>query len=371
MPDPGNRNDAPTLSNGDQAASDAFAERLLGAALGTFDTLAVYLGDRLGYYRALADGGAATSGELAARTKTHERYAREWLEQQATSGILEVSGEGGESTFSLPAGHADVLTNQISQNYMAPIARMQVSATRVLDKLLAAYRTGGGVAYEDYGADMREGQAAINRPAFLQSLPDEWIRAMPDVHARLQADPHARVADIGCGAGWSSIGIAHAYPKVRVDGFDLDEASIVLANENLRGTGLEDRVTFAVRDAGDPTLAGQYDLVAAFEMIHDLSRPVDVLRTMKNLVAPGGAVLVVDERVNDDLTPNGDEVERVMYGWSILICLPNGMADQPSAGTGTVMRPSVLRQYATEAGFRDVEVLPVENFFFRLYRLHV
>jgi 2-polyprenyl-3-methyl-5-hydroxy-6-metoxy-1,4-benzoquinol methylase len=129
-------------------------------------------------------------------------------------------------------------------------------------------------------------------------------------------------------------------------------------------------VTFAVRDAGDPTLAGQYDLVAAFEMIHDLSRPVDVLRTMKNLIAPSGAVLVVDERVGEELTPNGDEVERMMYGWSLLICLPNGMADQPSAGTGTVMRPATLRRYATEAGFSNVEVLPVENFFFRLYRLH-
>jgi hypothetical protein len=126
-----------------------------------------------------------------------------------------------------------------------------------------------------------------------------------------------------------------------------------------------------VRDAGDPELAGRYDLVAAFETVHDMSNPVGALATMHRLARQGGTVLVVDERVGDAFTPQGNDVEWMMYGWSILHCLPVGMADQPSAGTGTVMRAGTLRRYAVQAGYRGLEVLPVENFFFRMYRLHL
>jgi ubiquinone/menaquinone biosynthesis C-methylase UbiE len=185
------------------------------------------------------------------------------------------------------------------------------------------------------------------------------------------ADPPARIADVACGGGWSSIAFARAYPNVRVDGFDLDEASIELARANAAEAGLpDDRVAFHVRDAGDPELAGRYDLVTIFEALHDMSNPVEALRTARGLAADDGAVLVVDERVADTFTAPGDDVERFMYGWSILLCLPTGMASQPSAATGTVMRADTMRRYAAEAGFSRVEVLPVEHDFFRLYRLH-
>src|SRR5688572_2377666 len=350
---------------------DAFIERILGYAAGTFSLFSIYIGDRLGYYRALADG-SLTSGELAARTDTHERYAREWLEQQTVAGILQVEGENADATqrrFSLPPGHAEPLIEQDSLNYVAPITRLLAGAVRPLDGLLEAYRTGGGVLFSEYGRDLREGQAAINRPAFLYQLSQEWLPAMSDVHERLQSDLPARVADIGCGYGWSSIGIAQGYPKVHVDGFDLDEPSIKLAQENARQHNVADRVHFQVHDAGDPALAGQYDLVTAFECVHDLSNPVGVLRMMRQLTGKNGTVLIVDERVGDTFTATGNDVEWMMYGWSILHCLPVGMVDPPAVGTGTVMRTDTLRKYATEAGFSNVEVLPIENFFFRFYRL--
>jgi 2-polyprenyl-3-methyl-5-hydroxy-6-metoxy-1,4-benzoquinol methylase len=175
---------------------------------------------------------------------------------------------------------------------------------------------------------------------------------------------------VACGAGWSSIAIARAYPNVRVDGLDLDEASIEVARSNAREAGLGDRLRFHLRDAADPELAGRYDLVTVFEAIHDMSQPVEALHAMRGLAAETGAVLVVDERVADSFTAPGDEVERYMYGWSILCCLPTGMASQPSAATGTVMRADTLARYAREAGFERVEVLPVEHDFFRLYRLY-
>jgi 2-polyprenyl-3-methyl-5-hydroxy-6-metoxy-1,4-benzoquinol methylase len=214
-----------------------------------------------------------------------------------------------------------------------------------------------------------EGQAGINRAMFLRQLGTEWLPSIPDLHRRLISDPPARVADIGCGAGWSSVGMARSYPKLRVDGFDLDEPSVALARANVIEAGLEERVRIHRQDAGDPSLGGSYDLVTAFECVHDMADPVGALRTMLHLAGEAGSVIVMDERVGDRFTARGNDVEWMMYGWSVLHCLPVGKAEEPSAGTGTVMRPETLRRYAEEAGFCEVEILPIDDFFFRFYRL--
>jgi len=354
-------------------SADELVERLFVATIGAMDLFSVYLGDRLGYYRALAEDGPATSGELAQRTGTAERYAREWLEQQAATSILACENPDAgmtERRFRLPAGYEAVLVDPNSLTAMAPSALLFAGCVKPLPQLLEAFRTGAGVPYEDYGADMHEGVAAFNRPGFVHLLAKDWLPALPDVHVRLQADPPARVADIGMGQGWSSIAIAKGYPNARIDGFDLDEASVVAARANADAAGVADRVTFYRRDAGDPDLAGRYDLALAFECIHDMSNPVAVLGSMRRLVGDTGAVLVADEKVADRYTAPGDDVERFMYGFSILHCLPVGMADQPSVGTGTVIRQSTMRRYAEEAGFRATEVLPIAHDFFRFYRLY-
>jgi len=353
---------------------DAFIGRILDYVSGTFNTFAIYIGDRLGLYRALAEGGPSTPADLASRTGTHARYIREWLEQQAVARIVEVEDENAEAEarrYFLPAGHAEPLIDCSSLNYLAPITQLIAGAVRPLPELINAYKNGGGVPYSAYGSDLREGEAAINYPAFAHQLASEWIPAMPDVHERLLSDPPARVADIGCGYGWSSIEIAKGYPHVRVDGYDLDRPSIQQARLNAERNHVSERVSFQVRDAGDPSLEGQYDLVTAFECIHDMSDPVGVLRKMRNLIGEHGTVLVADERVGENFSVNGNDIDWMMYGWSILHCLPVGMVDSPAAGTGTVMRPATLQRYAAEAGFSSVEVLPVDNFFFRFYRLKV
>ena len=357
----------------DAGARDALAERLFGAALGAYELMTVHLGDRLGLYRALAEQGEATPAEVAAATGTQERYAREWLEQQAVAGILEVDEVGApaeERRYRLPQGHAEVLIERDSLAHLTPLARYSVSFAHVLPAVEEAFRSGGGVPWEAYGELGREAQGDANRPLFTNLLGSEWLPAIPDVHERLLADPPARVADVACGAGWSSIAIARTYPKATVDGYDLDAASVELARSNLAGSGVEDRVTFHLRDAGDPELAGSYQLVTVFEAVHDMSRPVEVLRALRGLAAEDGAVVVMDERVADVFTAPGDEVERLMYTYSVLCCLPVGLAESPSVGTGTVMRADTLRRYAAEAGFTDVEVLPIEHEVFRFYRLH-
>jgi 2-polyprenyl-3-methyl-5-hydroxy-6-metoxy-1,4-benzoquinol methylase len=363
-----------TLPAEEAQQRDAFIERMLDSVRGLFDIFAIYIGDQMGFYQALAANGPATSLELASWTNAHERYVREWLEQQTVFGILEVKNPDAspvERCFRLSTAHSEVLTDVDSLNYLAPLSQLAVSVTRPLDALLNAYQKGGGVPFAEYGRDLRIGQGNMNRTMFLQQLGAEWLPSIPDVHTRLQADPPALVADIGCGLGWSSIGITQAYPNAQVDGFDLDGPSIEMAREHAAGFGLNGRLNFHVRDAGDPALAGRYDLVTAFECVHDMSNPVSALRTMRRLAGETGAVIVVDERVGDVFTPDGNEVEWMMYGWSVLHCLPVGMAEEPSAATGTVMRTDTLRQYAREAGFRELEVLPIDNFFFRFYRLWI
>ncbi|MHB8611599.1 MAG: class I SAM-dependent methyltransferase [Candidatus Dormibacteraceae bacterium] len=360
------------LTDSQQAERDALVGRLFSATTGALELFHIYLGERLGLYRALATKGPLTSSGLASAAGINARYAREWLEEQAVAGILVVlPGTAGadERVYSLPAGHADVLNDPDSVSYLAPVGRALVAIGSAMPQVVEAFRSGKGVPYEAYGADMRGAISTLNRPAFLNLLGNYWFPAITDVDHRLRAEPPARVADVGCGTGWSSIAIATAYPLVRVDGFDLDKASIKDARGNAKASHVADRVKFEVRDAADPRLAGAYDLVTAFEAIHDMSNPVGALRAMRALVKEGGAVVVMDEKALEEFTAPGDELERYLFGWSALHCLPVGMVDSPSAATGTIMRPGRLREYAREAGFADVEILPVENDSWRFYRL--
>lgn len=343
------------------------------ASLGSFELFTTYLGLELGLYAALAERGPATPAQLAEAAGIHERYTREWLEQQAVAGIVEVDDSAApadDRAYTLPPGHAEALLDEQSLAHAGPFALFLMCIPPAMPVLLEAYRTGGGVHHSHYDPYHRKGQAAFNRPAFTQLLTTQWLpQGAPDVHARLLADPPARVADLGCGLGWSSIAIAHGYPKVRVDGFDFDAPSIVDARRNATAAGVGERVSFAVRDAADPALAGSYHLVVMFEVLHDVSRPVEVLRNTRRMLAPGGTVIVMDERVAEAFTAPGDEVERFMYAASVLHCLPTGMLEQPSAATGTVLRPDTVRLYAAEAGFSTVEVLAIDHDFFRFYRL--
>ncbi len=203
---------------------------------------------------------------------------------------------------------------------------------------------------------------------FVNQLAD-WLVSIPDLDARLRAQPPARVADLACGTAWSSVAIARAYPEVIVDAIDADAESIEAAHATVEGAGLADRVRPAVHDASDPELGGRYDLVTIFEALHDMNHPVDALRAARNMLAEGGSVVIGDERVAERFTAPGDEIERFNYGWSVLHCLAVGMLDEDSAGTGTVIRPDTVRAYAKEAGFGQVEVLPIEHDFWRFYRL--
>lgn len=351
-----------------------FAGRLFESGLATMELISIYLGLRLGLYLALENQDHHVES-LAAAAGIHPRYAREWLEQQTVAGILacvDRTAASDERVYSLPAAQATVLLADDHPACSAPLALAVAGVAGVLPALLDAYRTGGGVAYARYGTDFREGQAGFNRAGYVNSLADSWLAdGAPAVDARLRSGRAARIADVACGSGWSSISFARAYPSVTVDGFDIDDASIADARRNAAASAVADRVRFEVRDAAllaDGNTGG-YDLVTIFEALHDMSNPVAALRGCHALCARGGSVIVMDQRTADTFAESEGPIERFAYGASVLHCLPVGMAEHGSAGTGTVMRLDTISKYAAEAGFTQLDVLPIEHDLFRFYHL--
>jgi SAM-dependent methyltransferase len=347
--------------------TEAFVGRLFEAALGTLDLYAVALGDRLGLYAALHRHGPATSSELAARTGVAERYTREWLEQQAVTGILAVvDGEiPAERRYALPDALVPALLDPTSPAYAAAIAAFLPPIGAVFDRVVDAYRTGTGIAWSDFPAGLVEAQAAFNRPAFTHEL-DGWLDAVPEFDRRARR-PGARIADAACGAGWSTLQLARRYPAATVDGLDIDDTSIALARRNLAGTGVEDRVRFEVCDLSEPA-EEPYDVLTMFEALHDLSHPVQVLTAARRSLVAGGVLLIADERAAEEFTAPGDPPERLFYGSSLMVCLPGSLADG-GVGTGAAIRPATVRRYAEQAGFASCRIADIEHMLFRFYVL--
>jgi len=350
-------------------ATEALARRLFADGLGALELYTVYLGDRLGLYRALADDGPATSTELARRTGTVERYVREWLEHHAASGLLAVDDPAAaplRRRYRIPPEHLPVLADPDDVRYAAYKGVEMVRAARPLPDLVEAFRHGGAPPPLPWEP---EGRAEFNRALFVNLLGTQWLPAIAEVDRRLRAEPPARVADMGCGTGWSSIAMATAYPRIIVDGFDLDPDVIAVAAENARDAGVADRVRFSVLDAADPDLPGRYDLVTIFEALHDMARPVEALAGARAMLAEGGSVVIADEPVADEFATPASEMERYAYAWSVVSCLPSAMGDPRTAATGAVMRPATLARYAEAAGFARTETLPVDADVWRFYRL--
>ncbi|MFV2001251.1 MAG: class I SAM-dependent methyltransferase, partial [Acidimicrobiia bacterium] len=252
--------------------------------------------------------------------------------------------------------------------YFGPATSMTAAAGAQLPALASAFRSGGGVSWEQFGEDMRTAQGEINRPLYLQVLAPEWLASHEKIDALLSQEG-ATVGDIGSGLGWSAIGIAQHYPNVHVTGLDVDQPSVDAAAVNAADLGVADRVTFELVNPGEKAEEDAYDVVIACECLHDMPDPVSVLAGARRMVKPGGAVLILDERTHDEFTVDAGDMERFLYGFSVTTCLPDGLSHAPSVGTGTVMRKGTLEEYARSAGFDRVEDLPIEHEQFRLYQL--
>ena len=361
------------MTTTEMSRGDALSSRIFLAGLEALELLNMELGLRLGLYQRLVDAGPLTSANVASAAGIDERYAREWLEQQAVAGIIDVidaASDAEERTYAVAREVAAVLLDADNPANTTALTAFLAECGRMLPAVADAFRTGAGVPYADYA--IHDPQAAFTRPVLVHQLVQEWLPALPDVHDRLLTGEPLHIAEIGCGEGVAAIMIAQAFPKVTVVGFDLDDASVAVARKQAADAGVAERVKIERWDvsqgAAQAPAPGPFDLVLAIEMLHDVPDPVAVLTTMRDLCAADGAVLVVDERAAEIFTAPGDEMERFFYAASVLHCLPVGMVEPGSAGTGTVIRPSVVRDYASRAGLRTT-VLDVEHPQFRLYRL--
>ncbi|GAB3168721.1 class I SAM-dependent methyltransferase [Myceligenerans halotolerans] len=357
--------------NGTTDPREALAERLIEDVTRSLETVSVHLGLELGLYRALADLGAATPGKVSDTTNIDRRYAREWLEQQAAAGYIECedpTAPADERRYLLPEGHAEVLLDGDSLFHAAPGVMMFGGVVDVMRRLPQAYRTGEGVPYSEYGEDIRRGIAAFNRPQYLHELPN-WLTSVPGLDARLRAAEKPRLLDLGCGIGQAALALARAYPDASVLGVDLDDDSVTEARHAATAAQLDDRVRFTAADAASLAADGPFDLITMFETLHDMGDPVGALRTARSLLAAGGEVLVGDERVADKFTAPADLLERFQFGWSVTHCLPATLAEDPVEANGTILRAPTVARWADAAGFRSFEVAPIENDFWRFYRM--
>ena len=357
----------------EEERAGALAERILGQFGGGVELLTVELGRRLGLYAVIAEAGTVTVAELAERASIARRYALEWLDQQAAAGIVDVVGTDPEDgrRFALPAGHQAVLLARESPAYLLGAAPLLLGVATALPAVADAFATARGVEYADFGDELRLGIAELNRPGFLTAM-RTWVEELPDIAARL--DRGGVVLDAGCGEGWSSIGLARAFPAARVVGVDLDQASVDEARHHVAEAGLSDRVSIVRANAADaPALAAAtgrpVTLVTAFQALHDMGRPVEALAAFRTVLAEGGAVLVGDEHGAETKAAPADEVERLKLAISVLHCAPATWAESDTVVNGTVLREHTLAAWVRESGFASSEELAIEHPFWKFHRL--
>jgi SAM-dependent methyltransferase len=315
----------------------------LGASLAGASIL---LGDRLGLYKALADGEAITSAELAKKTGLHERYVREWLAGQAASGYIDYHPE--KEAFSLSPEQAMAFAEEGSPAFFA--GAFDVAQATYLDepKVAEAFRTGKGVGWHEHSKCLFSGTERFFRPGYNANLASSWIPALDGVEAKLKAG--AKVADVGCGHGASTIVMAKAYPKSEFFGFDYHLPSIERARKLAAEDGVGDRITFAQANAKDFPSRG-YDLVAFFDCLHDMGDPVGAGKHVKETMAKDGVWMIVEPFAHDSLKDNLNPVGRVYYAASTFICTPASLSQEVALGLGAQAGERRLRKVAAEAGF--------------------
>jgi ubiquinone/menaquinone biosynthesis C-methylase UbiE len=295
----------------------------------------------------------------------------EWLQAETIAGLVTADGDDlWTARFTAAEGVTETLVEETSPAYLGGVALCASTVGRVIPHLVEAFRTGDGVAYETYGTEAVEAQAAFNRPAYVNDLAANWLGQYPEITDRLNDTTNpARVADVGCGVGWAAIELAKAFPSARIDGYDADEESISQARRNAAEHGVADRVTFEVVDAKTGGYGGNtYDLILFLECVHDMGRPVEALAAARDAVADGGSVIVMDERTGETIQI-GDPTELFFATASVLWCLPQSRVVPDCEAPGTVMRPATFEGIAKRAGWSGVEVLDIEHDFFRFYCL--
>jgi SAM-dependent methyltransferase len=315
----------------------------MGAAL---HAALIVLGDRLGLYRAMADGEPVTPKQLAERTGTAERYVREWLNANAASRYVEY--DPATQTYFMTPEQAFVLGMDDTPVHLPGFFHMAASCMKDEEKLAEIFRTGSGFGWHEHEKGLFEGCERFFRPNYLANLTTNWIPALDGVEEKLRQG--ARVADVGCGHGASTILMAQAYPASEFTGFDYHNASIERARERAERVGVGDRVNFEVAPAKSFPGNG-YDLVTFFDCLHDMGDPAGAAAHVRRALAPEGTWMIVEPFAGDDVTANLNPVGRIYYSASTIICVPASLSQEVALGLGAQAGESRIRDVVTQGGF--------------------
>jgi SAM-dependent methyltransferase len=305
----------------------------------------VVIGEKLGLYKALA-GGPMSSAQLAAKTKTDERYLREWLASQAAGGYINYDDKTDK--FGLTVEQAFTLASEDSPGYLPGAFELALGALEAVPRIAESFRTGAGMGWHEHAEGVFDGCEKFFRPGYAANLVSSWIPALNDVKQKLEAG--ARVADVGCGKGPSTLLMAEAFPNSRFFGFDYHHESIEAARESARRKGLDGRVSFEVSKAKD--FPGKhYDFVAVFDCLHDMGDPIGASAHVRQSLAKDGTWMIVEPFANDQLKDNLNPVGRMYYSFSTLLCTPCSRSQEVGLCLGAQAGEERIREVVTSAGF--------------------
>jgi hypothetical protein len=333
----------------DQAKLHDFVMKAVGEMGAAMNAALINVGDKLGLYKAMAGAGPMTSAELAAKTKTHERYVREWLAAQAAGGFVTYDAASGK--FTLPNEQAMALADEQSPVFLPGFFQMLTACFVDEPKISEAFRTGKGFGWHEHDPSLFTGCERFFRPNYRAHLISEWIPALGDTKTKLEAG--AKVADVGCGLGTSTILMAQAFPKSTFVGFDYHQGSIDLAKAAAAKEGLSDRVKFEVAPAKSFSGKG-YQLVTFFDCLHDMGDPEGAAKHVLSTLDANGAWMIVEPFAHDKLEDNLNPIGRVYYGASTFLCTPASLSQEVALGLGAQAGEGRLTKVLKSAGFTRV-----------------
>lgn len=344
----------------DEEKLAAFVGQVVSECAAALSVPLVVIGDRLGLYQALAEGGPLTSAELAQRTSTKERYVRDWLVNQAAGGYLDF--DPATQRYVLPPEHAIALTDESSAYFLGGAFQVTPPLIMAQDHIAELFRTGEGMAWGEHDHDLFPGAERFWRSGYIGNLVDSWIPALDGIKAKLEAS--ATVVDVGCGHGAALILMAKAFPRSRFFGFDAHAPSIERARAAARAEGVADRVVFDVASAAIYPGTG-YDLVTFFDSLHDMGDPVGAIQHVRKTLAPDGSVMIVEPMAGERIEENFNPIGRAFSAFSVLCCTPNAIAEG-GAALGTIATDQQLRDVVLAGGlgqFARVAVSPTNRVF--------
>ncbi|CAJ1510798.1 class I SAM-dependent methyltransferase [[Mycobacterium] burgundiense] len=324
----------------------AFVFRAVEEAGAALNCALVVMGDRLGYYRSLAEHGASTPAELAQRTGTEEHYAREWLNAQAAGSFVAYEPDTGR--YHLPPEQAVALTDETSPAFVGGLFQIALGTASDAARIVAAARTGDGVAWGDHSSDVHIGCERFFRPTYNAHLVSEWLPALDGVVSKLAAG--AAVVDIGCGHGSSTILMAQVFPASTFLGVDSHRESIETARQRAAEAAPAARISFQATDVSTVD-GGPYDLVTMFDCLHDTGDPVGAARRIREIIAADGTWMIVEPAAGDRVEDNLNPIGRAYYGFSTLLCTPASLAQPVGLALGTQAGPARIKDVVTQAGF--------------------